>query len=99
MAIALLNTNGEGQLESNYAEFENNAIIGQNKGVLSWGEPFYHEENERWEVPSVQGFNVQGQSFDVGTLGGIPENKTVTPADVFWWAAEVIKSTLCPSCM
>ncbi len=99
MAIALLNANEEGELSSNYAEFENDEITGQNHGVCSWGEPYYHEENERWEVPNVQGYNVQGTAFNAGTLIDIPENKTITPTDVFWWAAGVLKSTLCPSCM
>ena len=97
MAIQLLNAE-EGELSSNHALFENDAITGQNHGACSWGTPYYNEEESRYEVPNVQGYNVQNQAFSVGTLVGIPENKTVTPAQVFWWVAETIKTTLCPEC-
>jgi len=98
MAIQLLNLNEEGELSTNYAEFENDAKVGQDRGVCSWGEPYYNEEAERWEVPNFHGYNVQGQTFDAGTLVGIPEAATITPTDIFWWAANLIEATLCPEC-
>ena len=99
MAITLFNADEDGKLSENYAEFGNSAIPAHDKGECSWDNPTYNEEAERWEIPNFAGKNAQGTAFNAGTLVNIPEAKTVTPADVFWWAAEVIKSTLCPSCM
>lgn len=99
MSIVLINADEEGQLASNYAKFKNSENPAHNKGECWWGDPIYNEEAERWEIPNVYGINAQNQAFDAGTLVGIPEEKTITPTDVFWWIADTIKTTLCPSCM
>jgi len=96
--LVILNLVNE-ELESNYAEFANEANEDENKGKCTWDTPVYNSATGKYDVHNVEGLDVTGEGFDAGTLTDIPTEDRVNPTKVFWWVVRKIKSTLCPSCM
>lgn len=88
-----------GELEGNFATFANTEIQEHDNGECTWENPVYNEVSGKWDVPSVQGVDVTGESFNSGTLTDIPNSERVNPTKVFWWIVGKIKSTLCPECL
>jgi hypothetical protein len=95
--MALVVTNDP--LTDNYATFKNDAIEDENLGECYFGAYVYNESTGKYDVPNVLGVNVQGISFDVGTLADIPAASRVNPSKVFKWIVTKIKGVLCPNCM
>jgi len=87
------------ELEGNYAEFGNEANEDENLGTCTWGNPVYNSSTGKYDVPTVQGLNVQGYAFNEGTLTDIPTEDRVSPTKVFYWIVRKIKGILCPNCM
>lgn len=99
MALVLTNGDSNGDLSDNYAEFANSAIEDENLGQCYWSTPIFNETTQKWDVPNVLGYDVQGNAFNEGTLTDIPTTEKVNPTKVFWWIVSKIKPILCPTCM
>lgn len=91
MAIVLIS---ESPLESNYAEFENDAIAGQNQGVLEWNNPY--KVSGVWKV-DISGTSVTGDTIGNTTVD-IDEAQTINPTKVFWWLVETVTDLICEDC-
>jgi len=75
----------EGELESNFATFKHPTNEDEDKGECTWEDPVYNESTSKWDIPNVQGIDVTGTSFNVGTLTDIPNSERINPTKVFWW--------------
>jgi len=91
MAIVLIS---ESPLLSNYAECENDAISGQDQGVLEWNNPY--NDKGVWKV-DFSGDNVSGNAIP-GTTINIDQAQTINPTKVFWWLVDKAKDLICPDC-
>jgi hypothetical protein len=91
MAIVLIS---KSPLSSNYAECENDAIAGQNEGVIEWANPY--KEAGVWKV-DFSGTNVKGDAIPP-TTKDIDEAQTINPTKVFWWLVDKAKDLICPDC-
>ncbi len=91
MALVLTS---ETPLLSNYAEFENDAISGQDKGVLEWNNPY--QENGLYYV-DYSGADVSGDAINDGTIE-IAQSQTINPTKVAMWLLEKLKDIICKDC-
>lgn len=96
--IVILNLVND-ELLTNYAEFGNGANQDENLGTCTWDSPVYNSITDKYDVPKVEGLNVQGYEFNEGTLTDIPTEDRVNPTKVFKWIVRKIKGILCPTCM
>jgi|TARA_Y100000310_G_C19988488_1_gene493037 hypothetical protein len=91
MALVLTS---ETPLLSNYGEFENDAISGQDQGVLEWEDPY--KVGSIWKV-DYSGNDVLGVAIDSGTTD-IAEEQTVNPTKVVLWLLDKLKDIICEDC-
>ena len=92
MAIKLLSSS---PLVSNEADFENDSILGQNEGSITWGN--VTQEGNTYYV-TIEGVDVEGTTIPPTETTTTVSTDTVNPTKVFWWVARTLKSTLCPEC-
>jgi hypothetical protein len=91
MALVLTS---ETPLPSNYAEFENDAIAGQDQGVLEWDNPY--QDGSVWKV-DYSGNDVEGDAINSGTID-IAYSQTINPTKVAMWLLEKLKDIICKDC-
>lgn len=101
--IILLNA-VDGELETTFAYFANQANENHNLGVCSYDLPVFDDENGKWYIHNIHGETAAGDIFEYGTLevGSDFEDFNeyrLNPSKVFWYIVKKIKGVLCPSCM
>lgn len=84
----------ESPLEENYLEFENDAIAGQDQGVLQWDDPY--QVGSIWKV-DYSGKNVTGGTIANGTVD-IDYSQSINPTKVAWWLLGVLQDVICKNC-
>jgi len=85
------------EIQGNSALFENNEAEGEDKGAISWLPPTQLQGGS-WPI-TFQGKNAKGGTIPVTTIEYPEQSTAPTPSQVFWWVAQKLKSTLCPSCI
>ena len=93
MAIALL----EDLTEKKEAFFEDDETQGNDQGHITWLVPT-QLPSEKWLI-TISGVDVAGDTIAATTTEHPVQEDLPTPAQVFIWVAQKLKSTLCPTCV
>ncbi len=92
MAIKLLSST---PLQENAALFENDEVLGQDEGNITWGD--VTQEGNTYYV-TIEGYDVEGNVIEPTETTTTDQSDTVNPTKVFWWVARTLKENLCPEC-
>lgn len=93
MSIALLE---EEPLENRSALFEDDQTQGADEGSIEWTLPT-ETSHENWQF-TFEGTDTGGETIEP-TTKTMPSPELPSPSQVFWWIADKLKSTLCPTCI
>ena len=84
----------ESPLLSNYVEFENDAIVGQDKGVLEFNDPYLIGSvyNVDYSGNDVSGNPIVGGTIPIDTA------QIINPTKVAWWLLGQLQDLICKDC-
>ena len=81
-------------ITSNYAEFEDDEVSGNDQGAISWDNPY--EVSGGWKL-DFEGTDVEGSTISSTTID-IAEEYTINPTKVAKWLIKKAKEFICPNC-